>query len=62
MYSEQLKTLQSIQEAQLQATRDLNNSFLYANSGIDAAMSSISSIGKDLNEMGNSLLNHFNLK
>lgn len=59
MYSEQLKTLQSIQEAQLQATRDLNNSFLYANSGIDAAMSSI---GKDLNEMENSLLNLCNLK
>lgn len=35
MYNEQLKTLQSIQEHQVQATRDLNNSFLYEITGID---------------------------
>lgn len=59
MYSEQLKTLQSIQEQQVQATRDLNNSFLYEITGIDATMASIN---KDLNEIGNNLLDIFNLR
>ena len=59
MYNEQLKTLQSIQEQQVQATRDLNNSFLYEITGIDATMASIN---KDLNEIGNNLLDIFNLR
>lgn len=59
MYNEQLKTLQSNQEHQVQATRDLNNSFLYEITGIDATMASIN---KDLNEIGNNLLDIFNLR